>query len=450
MSETRVAFISFHASPLAAPGEGKAGGMNVYVRQLARALGNAGVAVDVFTREHRFDRNGAKVGNGGAPANGAVPDNNADLRNGAGPADYADLANGANMANMVESISANVRVIHLPAGAPDTPMDDLYRHLPQFLEGMQAFRARHNLTYRAVHSHYWLSGWLGRAFSQALNLPHIITFHTLARIKMQSRPGETEPKARQQVEEELLASADRIIAFSPHERDAMARLYGADVNRIQLAPCGVDLSTFRPLDREESRKRLGLNGDKVLLYVGRIESLKGVELLVHTAAQLDTCEPVRVLVVGDDNGQDRELDRLRDLAETLQVEDSFQFVGRVAQEELPVYYSAADVCVVPSFYESFGLAALESMACGTPVVASRVGGLSTVIQHGSTGYLKSWRCPEAFANSLEMLISSKSLQSSMGLAARRRAEDLSWDKVAGQIADVYRTLAAERAAAGPA
>ena len=492
MSETRVAFISFHASPLAAPGEGKAGGMNVYVRQLARALGNSGVAVDVFTREHRFDRNGAKVGNGGAPANGAVPANgaipadyadlangavpandadlrngavpadyadlangavpanDADLRNGAVPADYADLANGANMANMVESISANVRVIHLPAGAPDTPMDDLYRHLPQFLEGMQAFRARHNLTYRAVHSHYWLSGWLGRAFSQALNLPHIITFHTLARIKMQSRPGETEPKARQQVEEELLASADRIIAFSPHERDAMARLYGADVNRIQLAPCGVDLSTFRPLDREESRKRLGLNGDKVLLYVGRIESLKGVELLVHTAAQLDTCEPVRVLVVGDDNGQDRELDRLRDLAETLQVEDSFQFVGRVAQEELPVYYSAADVCVVPSFYESFGLAALESMACGTPVVASRVGGLSTVIQHGSTGYLKSWRCPEAFANSLEMLISSKSLQSSMGLAARRRAEDLSWDKVAGQIADVYRTLAAERAAADPA
>ena len=447
MSETRVAFISFHASPLAAPGEGKAGGMNVYVRQLARALGNAGVAVDVFTREHRFDRNGA---NAGAPAKDAVPVSSAVPANGAVPADYADLANGANMANMVENISANVRVIHLPAGAPDTPMDDLYRHLPQFLEGMQAFRARHNLTYRAVHSHYWLSGWLGRAFSQALDLPHIITFHTLARIKMQSRPGETEPKARQQVEEELLASADRIIAFSPHERDAMARLYGADVNRIQLAPCGVDLSTFRPLDREESRKRLGLNGDKVLLYVGRIESLKGVELLVHTAAQLDTCEPVRVLVVGDDNGQDRELDRLRDLAETLQVEDSFQFVGRVAQEELPVYYSAADVCVVPSFYESFGLAALESMACGTPVVASRVGGLSTVIQHGSTGYLKSWRCPEAFANSLEMLISSKSLQSSMGLAARRRAEDLSWDKVAGQIADVYRTLAAERAAAGPA
>ena len=381
--------------------------MNVYVRQLARSLGNVGVPVDVFTREYRP---------------------------------------GATPADMIESISGNARVIHLPAGDTDTPMDEFYDLLPGFLGEMQEFTRRNGLQYRAVHSHYWLSGWLGRAFSGWLDIPHVITFHTLSRIKMQSRPGEREPLQRQEVEEQLIASADRIIAFSPHERDAMARLYGGDVNRIQLAPCGVDLGTFRPLDREESRKRLGLNGDKVLLYVGRIESLKGVELLVRTAAHLDTCEPVKVLVVGDDNGQDREVDRLRELAETLEVGESIDFVGRVAQDELPVYYSAADVCVVPSFYESFGLAALESMACGTPVVASRVGGLSTVVQHGSTGYLKSWRCPEAFAYSLEMLISSKSLQHSMGLAARRRAEAMSWDKVAEQIAGVYDTLASERAA----
>ena len=413
MNEARVAFISFHASPLAAPGEGKAGGMNVYVRQLARALGNTGVPVDVFTREYR-----------------------------------EDVGYGNMRGEMIENISGNVRVVHLPAGEPDAPMDSFYGLLPDFLEEMKAFNRRHGVTYRAVHSHYWLSGWLGQAFSRWLDIPHVITFHTLSRIKMQSRPGEREPLQRQEVEEQLIASADRIIAFSPHERDAMARLYGADTNRIQLAPCGVDLGTFRPLDREESRKQLGLNGDKVLLYVGRIESLKGVELLVRTAAHLDTCEPVRVLVVGDDNGQDREVDRLRELADTLEVGDSIDFVGRVAQDELPVYYSAADVCVVPSFYESFGLAALESMACGTPVVASRVGGLSTVVQHGSTGYLKSWRCPEAFANSLEMLISSKSLQHSMGLAARRRAEGMSWDKVAEQIAGVYETLAKERSASG--
>ena len=372
--------------------------MNVYVRQLARALGQAGVAVDVFTRETR-------------PAG-----------------------------NPVENLSPNVRVVHLPAGAPETPLEDLYGYLPQFRQEMLAFQERQGLDYQLVHSHYWLSGWAGRAFSQALDIPHIVTFHTLSRIKMQSRAGEREPQQRQQVEAELLADADGIIAFSPHERDAMARLYGADAGRIHLIPCGVDLRTFRPLDREESRQRLGLNGDKVLLYVGRIESLKGVELLVHTVAQLDTCEPVRALVVGDDNGQDNELARIRRLAETLQVEDAFDFVGRVPQEELPVYYSAADVCVVPSFYESFGLAALEAMACGTPVVASRVGGISTVVQHGRTGYLKSWRCPEAFANSLEMLISSKSLQHSMGQAARRRAEDLSWEKIAGRIAAVYQAL----------
>ena len=372
--------------------------MNVYVRQLARALGQAGVAVDVFTRETR-------------------------------PAGHP-----------VENLSANVRVVHLPAGDPETPLEDLYGCLPQFRQGMLSFQEGQGLDYQLVHSHYWLSGWAGRAFSQALHIPHIVTFHTLSRIKMQSRAGEREPQQRQQVEAELLADADGIIAFSPHERDAMARLYGADAGRIHLIPCGVDLRTFRPLDREESRQRLGLNGDKVLLYVGRIESLKGVELLVHTVAQLDTCEPVRALVVGDDNGQDNELARIRRLAETLQVEDAFDFVGRVPQEELPVYYSAADVCVVPSFYESFGLAALEAMACGTPVVASRVGGISTVVQHGRTGYLKSWRCPEAFANSLEMLISSKSLQHSMGQAARRRAEDLSWEKIAGRIAAVYQAL----------
>ena len=398
MSLARIAFISFHASPLAAPGQGKSGGMNVYVRQLARALGQAGVAVDVFTRETR-------------PAG-----------------------------NPVENLSDQVRVVHLPAGAPETPLEDLYGCLPQFRQEMLAFQEQQGLEYQLVHSHYWLSGWAGRAFSQALDIPHIVTFHTLSRIKMQSRAGEREPQQRQQVEAELLADADGIIAFSPHERDAMARLYGADAGRIHLIPCGVDLRTFRPLDREESRQRLGLNGDKVLLYVGRIESLKGVELLVHTVAQLDTCEPVRALVVGDDNGQDNELARIRRLAETLQVEDAFDFVGRVPQEELPIYYSAADVCVVPSFYESFGLAALEAMACGTPVVASRVGGISTVVQHGRTGYLKSWRCPEAFANSLEMLISSKSLQHSMGQAARRRAEDLSWEKIAGRIAAVYQTL----------
>ena len=403
MTAERVAFLTVHACPLAPPGQGKSGGMNVHVRQLARALGKMGILVDIFTRAH-----------------GDQPET-------------------------IENLGDCVRVVHLPAGDAEAPLEELYGYLPQFLEGVEEFQRENGLTYQAVHSHYWLSGWVGQKMARNLNIPHLVTFHTLALIKMQSRAGEKEPLRRQQTEREIMASASKIVAFSRHERDAMARLYGADPKRIELVPCGVDLTRFRPLDQEESRRRLGLNGDKVFLYVGRIESLKGVDLLVHTAAHLEIPQGVRVLVVGGDNGQNQEVERLRQLAQDLDVAEVVDFVGRVDQEELPVYYSAADVCVVPSFYESFGLAALESMACGTPVVASRVGGLSTIIQHGHTGYLKSWRCPEAFANSLEMITSSKSLLESMGQAARRRAEGMGWDQVASAMAAHYQSLATETA-----
>ena len=401
MNVNRVAFISFHACPLASPGEGKSGGMNVYARQLALALGNTGVHVDIFTRGH------------------------------------------TEAESKITEIASGVRVIHLPGGPAETAMDGLFPHLPEFSQALLEFQRETGLTYQAVHSHYWLSGWVGQQMAIEWRVPHILTFHTLSLIKMQSRAGESEPATRQQVEQELMASADHIVAFSPHERDAMVRLYQADATRIGLIPCGVDLSLFRPLDQQEVREKLGLNGEKVLLYVGRIEPLKGLELLLHTAAQLQTFEQIRVLVVGGGAGRDQEIDRLREMAKSLNVDEVFDFIGRVDQQDLPLYYNAADVCVVPSFYESFGLAALESMACGTPVVATRAGGLSTIIQHGRTGYLKAWRCPEAFASSLEMIISSRNLQHSMGLAARRRAEGLSWDNVAGQIAGVYDSLITE-------
>ena len=401
MNVNRVAFIAFHACPLAAPGQGKSGGMNVYVRELARALGNQGVNVDIFTREH------------------------------------------AGTTRKIEDISSNVRVVHLPGGPPEASMDAYYGHLPEFLGALRDFQRDNGLDYQLAHSHYWLSGWAGQAFATELQIPHAMTFHTLALIKMQSRAGEVEPDERFNSERELMGSSQRIIAFSPHERDAMVRLYEADARQIFLAPCGVDLSLFRPLDQQQVRQRLGLNGEKVFLYVGRLEPLKGMELLVHTAAQMETCDDVRVLVVGGDANGGQEIDRLKKIAKKLNVEDVFDFVGRVDQEELPLYYNAADVCVVPSYYESFGLAALESMACGTPVVAARVGGLPTIVQHGRTGFLKSWRCPEAFANSLEMIISSDRLKRSMGLAARRRAEGMGWDQVAGDIHSLYESLTEE-------
>ena len=401
MNIQRVAFVAFHACPLAAPGQGKSGGMNVYVRELAHSLGDLCVKVDIFTRNH------------------------------------------AGASHTIENISSNVRVVHLPGGPPDAPMDSYYGHLREFLDALSSFQQDNNLDYQLTHSHYWLSGWAGQAFAAQRQIPHVMTFHTLALIKMQSRAGETEPEQRSQSERDLMASSQRIIAFSPHERDAMVRLYDADARRISLAPCGVDLSLFRPLDQQQVRKRLGLNGEKVFLYVGRLEPLKGMELLLHTAAQMDSCDEMRVLVVGGDANGGQEVDRLKNIAKKLNVEDMFDFVGRVDQEELPLYYNAADVCVVPSYYESFGLAALESMACGTPVVAARVGGLSTIVQHGRTGFLKSWRCPEAFANSLEMIISSDRLKQSMGLASRRRAEGMGWDQVASDIRSLYESLTVE-------
>ena len=257
---------------------------------------------------------------------------------------------------------------------------------------------------------------------------------------MQSRAGEVEQAERSVVETEVIATADRIIAFSPHERDAMARLYDADSDKITLAPCGVDLEVFRPLNQKTVRSSLGLNGEKILLYVGRVEPIKGLDLLVETAAQMDSEEGVRMMVVGADVNGNREMDRVRQLAREKDLEDKIDFVGQVDHDDLPLYYNAADVCVVPSYYESFGLVALESMACGTPVVATRVGGLSTIINHGQTGYLKSWRCPEAFANSVEMISSSDGLQQSMGEAARKRAEGMGWDNVAALMWDEYITL----------
>ena len=395
----RVALLAYHACPLAAPGQGKSGGMNVHVRELARAMTQHGVAVDIFTREH------------------------------------------VDQANDYPGIPGDVNVVHVPAGPPDAPLPEQVEHLPAFVDGMLEYRSHRRLEYDAVHSHYWLSGLAGREFSRAVDAPHVVTFHTLSRIKTQSRPGEQEPPVRQRSEEQVVADADSVIAFSAHERDALVRLYDGDARRIRLVPCGVDLERFHPLGRAEARGRLGLNGHKVLLFVGRIEALKGLDLLINTAAHLDS-DDVQVLVVGSDADGSGDVARLRQMADDLNIAEAVEFVGRVPQERLAWYYSAADVCVVPSYYESFGLVALESMACGTPVVASRVGGLPTIVRHGRTGYLKSWRCPEAFANSLEMILHNGSLRESMGQAARRWAETMSWDAVAARLLGIYRELSA--------
>ena len=398
MSVDDVALISFHTCPLASPGEGKAGGMNVYIREMARRLGAMGIRLDLYTRCHADQE----------------PD-------------------------VVES-DTNIRVIHIDGGPLDALLSSQQSYLPDFLGGLNRFVNENKLHYDMVHSHYWLSSWVGQGVADTWKIPHVVTYHTLAQLKVQAKAGEMESPARFDVERRTMASANLIIASSPHEREAMVRYYDAPDDRIQVVPCGVDLSLFRPLDIDESRKRLGLNGEKVIIYVGRVEPIKGLELLLKSTAIMEQRDALKVLIVGGNLSQEGEVQRLRDMAEELGIDKITEFIGIVDQKLLPLYYNAADVCVVPSHYESFGLVALEALACGTPVVATRVGGLPAVIQHGRNGYLMSWRCPEPFADSLEVILSSRGLQRSMSLEARKRAEGMGWGNAAEETLRLYNTV----------
>ncbi len=399
MNVKRVALISFHTCPLAELGEGKAGGMNVSVRELSLALADKGVKVDIFTRCHSGHER-----------------------------DVVELDGG-------------VRLVHLQGGPPEADLSALYSFVPTFVEELTRFSLREDSGYQVVHSHYWLSGLVGAKVAESWGVPHVVTFHTLSEIKKQARAGEDKAALRSESEKELMASAQLIIASSPHEKEAMVRLYDAPDHQIQVVGCGVDLTLFRPMDVGEARKRLGLNGEKVIVYVGRIEPIKGLELLLKSTAIIEEGgDALKVLVIGGEATQEGEAKRLHGMAAELGIENIMDFVGMVDQKDLPLYYNAADVCVVPSYYESFGLVALEALACGTPVVASRVGGLPTVVQHARTGYLVSWRCPEPFADCLEMILSSKGLQKSMSLAARKRAEGMGWEMVVEETLRLYNSL----------
>lgn len=393
----RLALICFHSCPTGRLGEKDTGGMNVYVRQLARRLAARGNHVDIFTRCH--DPEDPQV----------VP------------------------------IGERARVIHLKAGPLALLKEDLYQHIPEFIEELAEFARRERLAYDLIHSHYWLSGGIGLAISRRWQAPHIATFHTLARTKMQARPGEQEVAQRAGVEKAVMDGVDAIVVSTAIERDEIAELYCAPRSKAAVIPPGVDLDLFKPADKAQARQALGLRDGNIVLYVGRIEPLKGLDILLRALALLDGATPARLIVVGGDQENDAEQRRLQSLACDLGIADRVTFTGSVEQERLPAYYNAADALVLPSYYESFGLAALEAMACATPVVVSRVGGLQTFIDHGETGYLIPWRCPEPFAQALDTLLSNPALSETMGKAARRKAAQLSWDRTADSMVKCYKT-----------
>jgi D-inositol-3-phosphate glycosyltransferase len=302
-----------------------------------------------------------------------------------------------------------------------------------------AFSERAGTQYDLVHSHYWMSGWVGQTLADCWEAPHVVMFHTLAEAKNRHHMGEREPAYRIAGERVVARGADQIIAASEGEKDMLAERSGASPTRISVVPCGVDTEKFYPQDRSVAKVMLGLDTNlPVLLFVGRIEALKGIDVLIRAAAQLEGRFQL-VVVGGDEKDAGRRSD-LETLATELGVRGKVVFLDAVPHEDLPLVYNAADICVMPSYYESFGLVALEAMACGVPVVASRVGGLKETVQDGRTGYLVPWRCPEPFAERLDLLLTNEPLRANLGEEARRVAQDFRWTAVAEQVEDVYHGL----------
>jgi D-inositol-3-phosphate glycosyltransferase len=399
--QCKVAMLSVHGCPLARLGTREAGGMQLYVRALSRELGRRGVDVDVYTR--RVDP--------------ALP--------------------------AVVPFGTNARVIHVDAGEP-APLDksDVFDVLPEFVGNVRRFQQSQETEYDFVHSHYWLSGWVGNQLARRWDTPHLAMFHTLARLKDRAQVQDGDAASRADVETRIVGAVDRIIASSEHERRALVELYGARRDRVVVIPCGADLDLFRPGDQAAARAQLGLSGD-VLLFVGRMDPIKGLDVLLRAVALLAHRPRLTLVVVGG-SGTEEEMRRNQALATSLDIVDRVQFRGSVPQEKLTQYYNAATVCVVPSHYESFGLVAIESLASGTPVIGSMVGGLPSVVHDHVNGFLVPWPEPAAFADRIETVLDQPSLRAALASQARASVLRFGWDAVANRVAAAYRDVAARQ------
>ena len=397
----RIAKICVNRCPLMPLGGKDTGGMHLYVRELSRELGKMGVEVDLFTRWH------------------------------------------SSMDSEVMDVGDNVRLIHIAAGEQeDILKTDIYECLPQFTSNLRYFIESQSVTYNLIHSHYWLSALTGEQIQERLGIPHIATFHTLGEVKNRVRPAEREPDLRIEAEKMAVNSADCVIAVSAEEKNDLVNIYEARPDNVKVIPCGVDLGLFQPADKAKVRRELGLpEKSKILLFVGRIEPFKGIDILLQTLACLEKKRDLRLLIVGGDADSDGELARLRSLATELGIEEMVTFWGTVEHERIPQFCNAADICVIASYHESFGLVALEALASGTPVVAPRVGGLSTIISDGETGYLIDNRSVGNFTRHLERLLDDDELLQRMGHAARPSVMKYAWPLVARQVLNIYEELA---------
>ncbi|MBI3078454.1 MAG: glycosyltransferase, partial [Deltaproteobacteria bacterium] len=351
----------------------------------------------------------------------------------------------------VVPLAPGVRVIHVPAG-PEAPYDKgrLWEHLPEFVAGIQRFTRQEGIRYDLLHTHYWLSGWAGWMLKGEWGVPQVQMFHTLARLKnhaVQDRAPQ-EPCLRVEAERIIMRMADRIVAASPLEKAHMNWYYNCPPERVEVVPCGINLQLFRPGPRPTTR------GASSLLYVGRIEPIKGLDVLIRAVGLLVRGSPalregLELRIIGgeadeDARMQNRELHRLKRLAASLGIEGLVRFMGPQPQEALPAFYARAALCVLPSRYESFGMVALEAMACGTPVIASRVGGLPFIVRDGATGLLVPEGNSRLLADTIGQLLRDERRREAMSVQAARFAQGFAWSRVAEQIAGLYRAVLARR------
>ena len=396
-----VAMLSIHTSPLDHPGRTKdAGGMNVYMLELAQKLMKYHTQIDIFTRR----------------TNKYTP--------------------------QIVHLGKNTRIIHVQAG-PMAPLhkNDLYQYTPTFARYIDEFRRRESMHYDLIHSHYWLSGVAATRLACHWDIPHATMFHTLGRLKQLANPNEPELPLRLEMEQRLIRHVDCIIAPTSEERNQMIRHCGAMASRVAVIPCGVDLKYFIPMSSGLARQRLGLPAERpILLFAGRLDPFKGPDLLLRAAALMR--QDALVVIVGGSGSGDKDMQQLREQAQQLNIADRVLLLGARPREEMPLFYNAANVTVVPSYHETFGLAAVESLACSTPVVATRTGGLTTIVQHGENGFLVP-RCPGFFAERLDAMLSDNQLYACLQSAARPSITQFSWEKVAQEVHMVYQELTSE-------
>ncbi len=409
----RIAMLSYHTCPLATLGGKDTGGMNVYVRELTRQLGRMGVQVDVFTRsqdEH-------------------VP-------------------------HVLHDLGYGNRIVHIPAG-PETPLpkQKLVEFLPEFTQRITEFADHKKLKYDLIHSHYWMSGIAGKDLKTAWQVPMIQMFHTLGLMKQRVAriPGEAEGEYRIEGERIVLKAADRIIAATQAELAQLQWLYQVEIRKISIIPPGVDLGHFYPIPKDEAMEYIGVPPcEQMLLFVGRIEPLKGVDTLIKALAIMRQQGVYVCLSVIGGEGEDSletansEMARLKVMRTEAGVDDLVTFLGKRDQDTLAYYYSAAEAVVMPSFYELFGMVALEAMACGTPVVASQVGGLAFLVQDGITGFTVPVDDPQALADRLTELVQNRELRQRMSSQAAAIAHNFGWEQIARRILAVYESLRSER------